>query len=624
MSNFTNNIENTELGALIKAVKDFNVRYKNDINILKKGVITPENTNEIRGIFYQLALKSWSLSIFNSRNDIDLFKFKNDFKNLCTTNSLRSLLKNIFNAHQVIIENIAPATINIIIMSPQQFNLKEYVDTETETKNYNTLDNPDAKYITNDIGNFVGNTSTNLFKDLIKQFISSTVIINDIQIINNDDIEFVNIPDPILKNYLLSFVSGSEISIIDAHSGIFETLIIDNIEISNLTGLEAFISCRNLTLTNLNQVEDFTPILSLPLENLTVSNCQNFNAGILTNTIYLKNIYLDNTNTVNLYNLSNNIILENFTIKNNNHIITDFRPLGNKLNLQPITVLDNVIELEVLVNNDILTYNSEDVYGIDGNVLPISSSIPTGDITGNEISWTGIDYQEVYTFNKEGLKGEVINYRIQPLEIINIPNVRFKAFLNNILGQEPNDDITAKQALDPVFNTLIVPDLEFDIPDEEADRTIFIGLENFKNIEHLTVITRRFQTSPLTIALIADADDTQLIYLTNLKTLQIDAVINNPDVYIKNTIVPMINNCVNFETLTINGIASGTGLYLVLPGSLINIENNNPILFNFNNINPNTITAADISNILEVHPNWVFNVTYCPANGNKKRKKRVK
>jgi Leucine-rich repeat (LRR) protein len=249
----------------------------------------------------------------------------------------------------------------------------------------------------------------------------------------------VTIPDANFKNYLLSNASINtnldtdiQVSEANAFSG---NLFIDNLSISDLTGIEAFINlkilhCYTNQLTTLN-VSTCTSLTELncsynQLTTLNVSNnskIKTLNArnNQLTNlnistidslvTLTIQNNFISNINISNnpkLYvfyasnnnftslNFSSNPILNNVEIKNTLITSLDF---SNNSNLQ-LVWLDSNINLSTLNlknGNNTFIFPSTTTPSFLGN--PNLSCIQVDDSSYSANNWTNIDAQHFFSEN---------------------------------------------------------------------------------------------------------------------------------------------------------------------------------------------------------------------------------
>jgi hypothetical protein len=245
----------------------------------------------------------------------------------------------------------------------------------------------------------------------------------------------VFIPDTNFKNYLLSTLAVNsnmdtaiQVSEANAFNGI---LNIDNKNISDLTGIEAFInmkelrcfnnqittldmsnspnltllSCGSNQLTSINVANNpLLKTLSTPNNNLTTINVTNNDSlvtlGIdnnslstinLSNNLKLYWFYASNNNITTL-DLSNNILLNQIRFEKN--LITSLN-LTNNPNLQGVWLDSN----SNLVSLNIKNGNNTNIFGPSFIGNPSLSCIQVDDSSYSASNWTNIDAQHFFSEN---------------------------------------------------------------------------------------------------------------------------------------------------------------------------------------------------------------------------------
>jgi len=155
---------------------------------------------------------------------------------------------------------------------------------------------------------------------------------NDDSINNSPDtVEKTAIPDVVFEQYLvdnsIDDVVDGEVTTASLASVV--TVILDNLNITNLTGIEDFVNLDNLWLQNTN------------LTNLNVSN-----------NVLLKFLYFDNNNISNI-DVSRLNSLEKLSFINNN--VQSINVSANP-NLQILEISgNNILNLDVSSNSDLFT-----------------------------------------------------------------------------------------------------------------------------------------------------------------------------------------------------------------------------------------------------------------------------
>ncbi len=176
-----------------------------------------------------------------------------------------------------------------------------------------------------------------------------------------DDV--VNFPDPRLEAAVRSAIDKPEGDILASEVAGLETLIAREKGISDITGLEYFVSLRTLTLhrnlitdiaplaelTSLrtlkihyNRISDLTPLAGLTnLNNLRVHGNHVTNIEPLANLTNLTTLYLGPNEISNITPLSGLVKLK--VLKLGYCLLMDVEPLATLINLQNLRVSDNMI-----------------------------------------------------------------------------------------------------------------------------------------------------------------------------------------------------------------------------------------------------------------------------------------
>ena len=269
----------------------------------------------------------------------------------------------------------------------------------------------------------------------MKQLFLYFIVFSSINVLGQN----VYIPDVNFKNYLLSHAginSNLDTAIQVSEANTFNgSLFIENMNISDLTGIEAFINlnvlhCYNNQLTTLD-VSNNTGLYELncsynQISSLDVSNNSKIKTLIssynqltnidLTSVDSLTSLYVENNslsainlnNNLNLYllrisnnnissiNLSNNILLN--TLKLEKTLVSSL-DLSNNSNLQ-LVFLDsniNLYSLNLKNGNNLLILPSTTTPNFLGN--PNLTCIQVDDSAYSTNNWTNIDPQHFFSEN---------------------------------------------------------------------------------------------------------------------------------------------------------------------------------------------------------------------------------
>jgi len=187
----------------------------------------------------------------------------------------------------------------------------------------------------------------------------------------------VYIPDVNFKNYLLSNIAinsnsdtAIQVSEANAFSGILD---VNNKNISDLTGIEAFINITKLLCynNNINSID----LSSIP--NLTELNCSNNQLGSLNlnNNTKITTLHAQ-SNMINSINLTNDTALVSLYLQDN---VLPSINLSNNPNLQLIRVSNNpILSLDISNSSNVQT------------LIAKNTSLPSIDLSNNpnlQIVW---------------------------------------------------------------------------------------------------------------------------------------------------------------------------------------------------------------------------------------------
>lgn len=159
------------------------------------------------------------------------------------------------------------------------------------------------------------------------------------------------IPDPSFEQALIDYnidTNGLNGNILNSDAEAIETLNIFNKNITNLTGIEAFVNLKYL-YCYFNNVEILNLENNLQLEVLDIENNSIQNIDI-SNNVHLKEIYLSN-NLLEELDVSNNLDLEVLACSLNN--ISELN-VSNNLNLEVLWSYSNELSELILANNLLL------------------------------------------------------------------------------------------------------------------------------------------------------------------------------------------------------------------------------------------------------------------------------
>jgi len=251
--------------------------------------------------------------------------------------------------------------------------------------------------------------------------------------------QFVNIPDPNFKAFLTSTllynpnqdgeISFAEAAAVDSTYGPMDC---SGLNISDLTGIEAFINLRELLCQNNN----ITSLDVSALTSLTRLVCHDNQLTLLnvTNNINLTTLGLGGTNQISSINLSNNQNLKLLSIDNlpftnldlsANPLIEGLgikNTLLTKVNLQNLSSLKSFYatnalidsldvsanaNLEILVVDSCqnLSYlnvkngNNTAIFYYDSRVTPNLTCIEVDNVTWSNSNWTWRDANNVFNTN---------------------------------------------------------------------------------------------------------------------------------------------------------------------------------------------------------------------------------
>ena len=166
-------------------IKYLDINYSKPIKEVFYSIKNPQPNSKNKSYFYNLFCTLFRLYEITENPIIEIYKFKEDLKNLGTFPNLVSILKDLLLAEKVILINPIPSVINITLINPSQFEKYRYVNIKDNTQQYINSNCDQDYYITKDGKSNLIFNNKKLIK-FINRFLIASDVIGELNVIFNN------------------------------------------------------------------------------------------------------------------------------------------------------------------------------------------------------------------------------------------------------------------------------------------------------------------------------------------------------------------------------------------------------------------------------------------------------